>query len=88
MLAAVLDRLELHRRPRCLDLMLRDEWFTSRSRAVAVVAVDVDESDELPVAVISTGTVHEERPALSVLRPCEAPGPYPRENEFVKIREL
>jgi hypothetical protein len=66
----------------------KDDWFTSQSRALAIVAVDVDENGKPPEAVISTGTLHEERPALSVLRPCETPGPYPRENRFLKLHEL
>jgi hypothetical protein len=39
-------------------------------------------------ADVSTGTSNERRPALTVLPRCVSPGPYPSENQFVKIREL
>lgn len=66
----------------------KDDWFVGPSRSLAVVVVDVDEEGKAPEAAVSTGTLHEGQPALTVLRPCASPGPYPIENDFVKIREL
>lgn len=66
----------------------RDDWFAGPSRALAAVAVDVDEEGKSPEAVVSTGTLHDGRPALTVLPRCVSPGSYPIEDSFVKIREL
>lgn len=65
-----------------------DGWFTNEAPALAVVFVDVDVGGKPPEAVVSTGTLHRGRPAVTPLRPCESPGPYPSENDLVKIRGL